>query len=101
MSERLTGQLTSDCHTLIDMDATPIGMVEIFGAEYETDIATAKRLAACWNACEGVSDEDLASGVVSIAHLKRLVEARKAKSSNPAARVALGSLLLDLEGGAT
>ena len=100
MTERLTGQLTSDGHELLTMPGVRIAGVRA-PREHETDIATAKRLAACWNACEGMSDEDLASGVVSIAHLKMLVEARKAKSSNPAARVALGSLLLDLEGGAT
>jgi hypothetical protein len=70
-TERFTGQITSDCHTLIDMNATPIGMVDIFGADYENDIATAKRLAACWNACQGMTDEDLASGVLSVDKLQK------------------------------
>lgn len=36
--------------------------------------ADAKRLAACWNACEGVSNEELASGVRLAATLQALKE---------------------------
>ena len=36
--------------------------------------ANANRLAACWNACEGLLDEELSDGVVSIAKLRQLFD---------------------------
>ena len=74
MSERLTGQLTSDGHELLTMPGVRIAGVRVPRAEHETDIATAKRLAACWNACEGINDEELTDGVVSKLELREVLE---------------------------
>lgn len=54
----------------------------IISTRHENSEANARRLVACWNACEGIDTEDLEAGSVSIIHklhdatAKRVLEQR-------------------------
>ena len=66
MSNRVTGEITA-IHAELCQANKPhnrIGDISVAGESFEFDVRTAERLAACWNACEGLSDDAVSAGIV-------------------------------------
>jgi hypothetical protein len=57
-----TGKLRNEGHYILEEDGGAIG---VFGG---TDPANARRLVACWNACDGIPTEEIESGTAGFLH---------------------------------
>ena len=76
MSNRVTGEITAIHAELCRADKphNGIGDISVAGESFDFDVRTAERLAACWNACEGLSDEVLEDGIFSIVALRKYLQ---------------------------
>jgi hypothetical protein len=66
MSNRVTGEIIAIHAELCQANKPHKGFADVscVGESFEFDVRTAERLAACWNACEGLSDEAVSNGIV-------------------------------------